>query len=272
MSASSTIAQAGSLIRQGRLSPLELVEECLAQIDRHDERIHAWVLIDREGSRRAAAQAAEDIAQGHDRGLLHGIPIAVKDIVDVKGWPTLAGSATRQGHVARADAEMVARLRQAGAIFLGKTVTTEFASFDPPPTRNPWDIARTPGGSSSGSAAAVALGMCLGAIASQTGGSITRPASFCGVCGVKPTYGRVSTRGILSLAFSMDHPGFIARSVEDLAILLQAVAGPDEHDPLSAPEHAQPLYPLGERGALVQRGWASCLSTSWNTRTARFSA
>ncbi len=236
MSASRTIAQAGSLVRQGRLSPVDLVDECLARNERHEGRIHAWVLIDADGARREAKQAADDLARGRDRGLLHGIPLGIKDIVDVAGWPTLAGSPIRRGHVAQHDAEIVARLRRAGAILLGKTVTTELASFDPPPTRNPWNVSRTPGGSSSGSAAATALGMCLGAIGSQTGGSITRPASFCGVCGCKPTYGRVSTRGVLPLAFSMDHPGVIARTVEDLAILLQVIAGPDEHDPFSASE------------------------------------
>jgi aspartyl-tRNA(Asn)/glutamyl-tRNA(Gln) amidotransferase subunit A len=154
--------------------------------------------------------------------------------VDVAGIPTLAGSRIRPNQAATADATVVARLRDAGAIILGKTVTTEFASFDPPPTRNPWKLDRTPGGSSSGSAAAVALGMCLGAIGSQTGGSITRPASFCGVAGCKPSYGRVSLAGIVPLAVHMDHPGPIASCVTDLAILLGAIAGEDAADPLSS--------------------------------------
>src|SRR6266446_3070700 len=127
--------------------------------------------------------------------------------------------------IGRRDATVVARLRQAGAIFLGKTVTTQYASFDPPPTRNPWNPIRTPGGSSSGSAAAVACGMCLGALGSQTGGSITRPAAYCGVAGCKPTYGRVSVHGVVPLAASMDHPGPLAGCVRDLAILLQVIAG-----------------------------------------------
>jgi aspartyl-tRNA(Asn)/glutamyl-tRNA(Gln) amidotransferase subunit A len=136
--------------------------------------------------------------------------------------------------VAAADAPIVTRLRTAGAILLGKTVTTEFASFDPPPTRNPWNLERTPAGSSSGSAAAVATGMCLAAIGSQTGGSIVRPAAYCGVAGIKPTYGRVSLAGIFSLAFHLDHPGPIARSVADLAILLGVIAGYDPADPVSS--------------------------------------
>jgi aspartyl-tRNA(Asn)/glutamyl-tRNA(Gln) amidotransferase subunit A len=162
---------------------------------------------------------------------LHGLPLAIKDIFDVYDWPTAAGSRLWAQSIARHDATVVRRLRQAGVVFLGKTVTTQYASFDPPPTRNPWNPTRTPGGSSSGSAAAVACGMCLGALGSQTGGSITRPASYCGVAGCKPTYGRVSAHGVLPLAPSMDHPGPIAGCVRDLALLLQAIAGPDPLDP-----------------------------------------
>ena len=131
--------------------------------------------------------------------------------------------------IARKDAPVVERLRQAGAILMGKTVTTQYASFDPPPTRNPWNLTRTPGGSSSGSAAAVACGMCLGATASQTGGSITRPASYCGVAGCKPTFGRVCLDGIVPLAQSMDHPGPIGSCVKDLSLLLRVFAGPQAH-------------------------------------------
>jgi len=151
--------------------------------------------------------------------------------------------------VAAADATIVRKLREAGAILLGKTVTTQFACFDPPPTRNPWNIDRTPGGSSSGSAAAVATGMCLGAIGSQTGGSITRPAAYCGVAGCKPSYGRVSLAGIVPVASSLDHPGPIARCVRDLALLLDAISGHDPADPLSAKTIAAPLewFPAAPR-------------------------
>jgi aspartyl-tRNA(Asn)/glutamyl-tRNA(Gln) amidotransferase subunit A len=130
---------------------------------------------------------------------------------------------------------VVQRLREAGAIFVGKTVTTQYASFDPPPTRNPWDVRRTPGGSSSGSAAALACGMCLGALGSQTGGSITRPASYCGVAGLKPTFGRVSTQGVVPLAASMDHVGAMARCVRDLGILYQTIADPENSEEAPAP-------------------------------------
>lgn len=225
-----TICLAAAEIRLGRLSPLDLLEQCLARIETYEPRVHAWVLVDAAAARQAAHQAANELAGGHDRGPLHGIPCGIKDIVDVAGWPTLAGSTTRSGHVAGRDAAVVARLRQAGAVLVGKTVTTEFASFDPPPTRNPWRLDRTPGGSSSGSAAAVALGFCLGAIGSQTGGSITRPASFCGVAGCKPTYGRVSAQGVVPLSRHIDHVGPLARTVSDLAVMLDAIAGYDPDD------------------------------------------
>lgn len=222
---------AASDLRAGRLSPIDLVERCLTQIDEHESRVRAWVLIDRAGALAAARQAGDEIAGGHYRGPLHGIPLGIKDIFDVAGWPTLAGSPLRAGHIAERDATVVARLRQAGAILLGKTVTTEFASFDPPVTRNPWNLDRTPGGSSSGSAAAVAQGMCLAAIGSQTGGSISRPASFCGVSGCKPTFGRVSGQGVVPLSRHMDHVGPIARTVSDLAAMLATIAGYDPLDP-----------------------------------------
>ena len=184
-------------------------------------------------ARASAPRLGDELCAGHDRGPLHGIPLGIKDIVDVAGWPTRAASPLREEHVAQRDATIVARLREAGAILLGKTVTTEFASFDPPPTQNPWNLERTPGGSSSGSAAAVALGMCLGAIGSQTGGSITRPASYCGVAGCKPTFGRVSTTGLVPFSYHLDHPGPIARTVDDLAAILSVIAGYDAADAVS---------------------------------------
>lgn len=221
-----TIHAAAEEIRKGRLSPVDLVKSCLERIERFEDRVHAWVLIDREGALARAEECAREIAGGGWRGPLHGIPLAIKDIFDVFDWPTAAGSRLWKNSIARQDAPVVRRLRQAGAVFLGKTVTTQYASFDPPPTRNPWNTARTPGGSSSGSAAALACGMCLGALGSQTGGSITRPASYCGVAGCKPTYGRVCTDGVVPLAPSMDHPGPMARCVRDLEILLNAIADP----------------------------------------------
>lgn len=230
-----TIHTAAEEIRHGRLSPVELLAGCLRQIDRYEERVRAWVLVDREGAREQARRSEAEVKAGQWRGPLHGIPLGIKDIVDVFDWPTAAGSRLWKDSIARHDATVVSRLRAAGAVLVGKTVTTQYASFDPPPTRNPWKADRTPGGSSSGSAAAVACGMCLGALASQTGGSITRPASYCGVAGIKPTFGRVSTHGVVPLAPSMDHVGAMAGCVGDLAILLQATAGPDPLDPGSSP-------------------------------------
>jgi len=222
-----TIHAAAAAIRSGSLTPIDLVEECLVRVDALEERVRAWVFLDRDGARREAERLTDELRRGQNRGPLHGIPVGVKDIFDVFDWPTAAGSKVWANAYARKDAPVVDRLRRAGAVLLGKTVTTAYASFDPPVTRNPWDISRTPGGSSSGSAAAVACGMCLGALASQTGGSITRPASFCGVTGAKPTYGRISLDGIVPLAPSMDHPGVMAGDVRGLAILLDVIeAGP----------------------------------------------
>ena len=222
-----TITAAAELIRSGALTPTDLLEQCLARCDRYEDRVRAWVVIDRDGAREQAARLTAELKAGQCRGPLHGIPVCVKDIIDVFDLPTACGSKRWAHSYARRDATCVARLLAAGAVIMGKTVTTAYASFDPPPTRNPWNLERTPGGSSSGSAAAVACGMCLGALATQTGGSITRPASYCGVYSLKPTHGRVSVDGVLPLAPSLDHIGVMANSVRDLALLFQTIAGPD---------------------------------------------
>jgi Asp-tRNA(Asn)/Glu-tRNA(Gln) amidotransferase A subunit family amidase len=224
-----TIHEAAKAIRERRLSPVDLLETCLQRIEQVEPRVQAWVFVDHEQARAEAKRCAEEVRRGQWRGPLHGIPLAIKDIFDVFDWPTAAGSRLWANSVARQDATVVRRLRAAGAVFIGKTVTTQYASFDPAVTRNPWNLKRTPGGSSSGSAAAVATGMCLAALGSQTGGSLTRPASFCGVATCKPTYGRVSCHGVVPLAHSMDHPGPMANDVADLALLLQIIAG---YDPL----------------------------------------
>jgi len=226
-----TITGIASAFRSGELTPEQVVNECLATIERLDERLKAWVFIEADAARQAAEALGKELTKGHDRGPLHGIPIGIKDIVDVAGWPTEAGSPLLAGNVATSDATIVERLRAAGAVFLGKTVTTEFACFDPPPTRNPWNLEHTPGGSSSGSAVAVATGMALAAIGSQTGGSINRPASYCGVAGFKPTFGDVSRAGVVPVSFHLDHVGPIARCVADLRISFQAMAGSDPKDP-----------------------------------------
>jgi Asp-tRNA(Asn)/Glu-tRNA(Gln) amidotransferase A subunit family amidase len=220
-----TIQAAADAIRESKATPLELLDQCLKQVDRYEETIKAWVFVAREEAREQADRLTAELKGGQYRGPLHGIPIGIKDIIDVFDWPTAAGSKLWANSIARHDATLVGKLRHAGAIILGKNVTTQYASFDPSPTRNPWNAQRTPGGSSSGPAAAVACGMCLGAIATQTGGSITRPAAYCGVASCKPSHGRVSTMGVLPLAPSMDHPGPMARCVWDLAVILQAITG-----------------------------------------------
>lgn len=234
-----TIAGAAQALRAGQLTCVSLLERCLHRIDECETRVHAWVSVDRQGARLRANKLDLEARHGRWRGPLHGIPIGIKDIIDMAGLPTGAGSRRMAQTVAADDATVVRKLRDAGAVLLGKTVTTQFAAFDPPATRNPWNVDRTPGGSSSGSAAAVAAGMCLGAVGSQTGGSITRPATYCGVAGCKPSYGRVSLAGIVPLAPSFDHPGPIARRVWDLALMLDAISGHDPADP-----HSHPTPPL----------------------------
>jgi aspartyl-tRNA(Asn)/glutamyl-tRNA(Gln) amidotransferase subunit A len=248
-----TIQAAAEQIRARTLTPVDLLDVCLANIDHYEDKVHAWVFVDREGARAEATRLTEEAKRGSVRGALHGIPVGIKDIFDVANWPTAAGSKLWANSIARKDATVVERLRRAGAVFLGKTVTTQYASFDPPVTRNPWKLDRTPGGSSSGSAAALAYGMCLGALGSQTGGSITRPASYCGVAGIKPTYGRVSCAGVVPLAHSMDHPGPMARCVFDLAILLQAIAGPDENDPICSTRPVPDYVVRLKSGGLLPR-------------------
>jgi aspartyl-tRNA(Asn)/glutamyl-tRNA(Gln) amidotransferase subunit A len=198
----------------------------LRRIDRWESSIRAWVSVDRQGARTAAEEATRCYERGESQGPLAGIPLGMKDIVDLAGMRTGAGSPLRDSHCAAADAPVVTRLRQAGAIILGKTVTTEFACFDPPVTCNPWNLSRSPGGSSSGSAAAVAMGMCVASIGTQTGGSIIRPASFCGIAGFKPTHGLVDTAGVVPISERLDHVGPMGRYVADLAELFGVIARP----------------------------------------------
>ncbi len=239
-----TIAEAARLIAARKLSPVELVDDCLARIDRHDGALNSFILVTADTARTEARKAEAEIAGHGPSGPLHGIPLGLKDIYDLEGVPTTAHSRRLLDNVAREDAFSVARLRAAGAIVLGKLATHEFAlggpSFDLPfpPARNPWDTKRFTGGSSSGTGAAVAAGLVLGGTGSDTGGSIRVPAGFCGIAGLKPTYGLVSRRGILPLSWSLDHAGPMAWTVEDCALMLNAMAGHDPLDPgsiLTAP-------------------------------------
>ncbi|HEY7539824.1 MAG TPA: amidase [Methylomirabilota bacterium] len=236
------VVDAARAIREKVLSPVDLVDALLDRIERIDGRVQAWVLVDRDGARRAARQAADEAARGTFRGPLHGVPFGAKDIFYSAGLPTEGGSKTMAGFVPDYDATSVARLKAAGAILLGKLHTTEFATSDPAPTRNPWNLACTPGGSSSGSAAAVAARMVPLALGTQTIGSNVRPAAYCGLVGLKPTFGRISTRGVMPLSYSQDHVGLMARSVEDIALGLSITAG---HDPDDASSSRMPVpdYP-----------------------------
>ena len=245
-----TIAEAARLIEKRELSPVELVDSRLNRVARLDGRLHSFIEVLADAARHAARAAETEIAAGKYRGPLHGIPIGLKDIYETAGVATTGHTKVMQHHVPQTDAFSVRRLREAGAIVVGKLATHEFAlggpSFDLPwpPARNPWDLSRFTGGSSSGTGAAAAAGLVLGGTGSDTGGSIRGPAAYCGLAGIKPTYGLISRTGILPLAFLLDHAGPLAWTAEDSAILLQAMAGHDPGDPASA-DHPIPDYPRG---------------------------
>ncbi len=238
------VAALGRALRDGSLSPVELAEAALRRIEALDGQVRAFVTATRERALNDARQAERDLRAGKDRGPLHGIPLALKDLVATRGIRTTAGSEVLANSVPDEDAAVAERLMAAGTVLLGKTNTHEFAygTFTRP-TANPWDLARIPGGSSGGSAAALAARMCSLAVGTDTGGSIRIPAACCGVTGLKPTYGLVSAYGIIPLSWSLDHPGPMARSVEDCALMLDALAGYDPRDPASLPNSSdKPAY------------------------------
>lgn len=230
-----TASEARREIERGALSAEEYVTACLDRIEALDGDVRAFAHLDRVHALAQARSLDEWRRNGNQTGPLHGIPVGVKDIFDTEDYPTEYGSPLFAGHRPSVDATVVARLRAAGAVIIGKTVTTEFAYYHPGPTRNPHDLERTPGGSSSGSAAAVAAGMVPLALGSQTNGSMIRPASFCGVFGAKPTHGLISRGGVLSLSRTLDHVGVFARTLEDIALLLDVLAGYDPRDPDTRP-------------------------------------
>ncbi|MFC2005251.1 amidase [Chloroflexota bacterium] len=232
-----TVTEAASTIAAGELTVVHLIKSCLERIDTLEDKIRAWALVDSEGALETAHQLDHELHKGQRRGPLHGIPVGIKDIFYTAGLRTEAGSRSWSGFVPSYDATVVAHLKEAGAIVLGKTHTTEFAHQDAAPTRNPWNTNHTPGGSSSGSGAAVAARMCPAAFGSQTGGSTLRPAAYNGIVGFKPQHGRISTHGVVPLSWTMDHVGIMTRTVEDSALIFQAVAGYDSQD----------LYSLNER-------------------------
>jgi len=233
----SSLVELGARLRQREISPVELTVDCLARIEKLNPSLNAFITVTGEAA-LAQAQAAEaEIARGHWRGPLHGIPLALKDLIDTAGVRTTAASALFKDRIPadNEDAEVVQRLRTAGAVLLGKQNLHEFAYGGSSlvsyygEVHNPWNLEHISGGSSGGSAAAVAAGLCYGAIGTDTAGSVREPASLCGVVGLKPTYGRVSARGVIPLSVSLDHVGPIARSVADAAAILQAIADPSAH-------------------------------------------
>jgi Asp-tRNA(Asn)/Glu-tRNA(Gln) amidotransferase A subunit family amidase len=234
-------------LREGRLSSEELTRACLARIDAREPEVQAWAFLDPEHALRQA-RAADDLRQrGRPLGALHGLPVGVKDIVDTADMPTENGTVLHAGRKPRQDATIVGLLRAAGAIILGKTVTTELAVYAPNKTRNPHDLERTPGGSSSGSAAAVADGMVPLAIGTQTNGSVIRPASFCGVYGFKPSHGLISRRGILAQSCPLDTVGVMAADLEDLALLAEPLLAYDAGDPDLRPQAAPRLLEVARQ-------------------------
>jgi aspartyl-tRNA(Asn)/glutamyl-tRNA(Gln) amidotransferase subunit A len=220
-----TVGEAAAAIRSGATSPLEYAQVLLDRIDKLDPAIRAWVTVDHDAVIKQANACQREAREGRFRGALHGVPLGVKDIFYTTDLPTTAGASFLQSFVPSYDAACVAQLRRAGAIILGKTVTTEFATFDPGPTRNPWNTNHTPGGSSSGSAAAVAAGMCPAATGTQTVASVGRPAAYCGVVGFMPTQARISRAGIFPVSWSLDHAGTFSRGVADARILFAALSG-----------------------------------------------
>ena len=236
-----TAAEAAERIRTGRMSAEELVGACLQRVEETEPKVEAWTFLDPEHALAQARDADDWRRSGRAIGPLHGVPVGLKDIIDTADMPTENGSVLHAGRTPSHDAAVTARLRAAGAVIMGKTVTTEFATRTPGKTRNPHAPDHTPGGSSSGSAAAVAAGMVPLALGSQTGGSTIRPGSYCGVFALKPTHGLISRHGMFQLSRSLDHVGLFARSVEDLALLLEELAGPDERDPDTHPR-ARGLY------------------------------
>ncbi|HEX5022240.1 MAG TPA: amidase [Candidatus Binatia bacterium] len=229
------------LIRDGVISSQQLIEACLARIDEADAQVQGWAFLDRDYALEQARSADQSRMSGQPIGPLHGVPVGIKDIFDTADMPTEYGSAIYAGHTPSRDATVVARLRAAGAVIMGKTVTTEFAYFAPGKTRNPHNPEHTPGGSSSGSAAAVGANMVPLALGSQTNGSTIRPAAYCGVVGFKPTHGLISRHGALLLSRSLDHVGLFANSVDDIALLAEQIVGYDEQDADSQPRARIPL-------------------------------
>jgi aspartyl-tRNA(Asn)/glutamyl-tRNA(Gln) amidotransferase subunit A len=234
-----SLADAMKLLRRKAVSPVDLTQACLARIERLNPALNAFITVTAEQALQQAREAEAEIQRGHWRGPLHGMPLALKDLIDTAGIRTTAASAVFKDRIPTEDAEVVRRLKAAGAVLLGKLNMHEFAygGTSVPSyfgaVHNPWNLGRIAGGSSGGSAAAVAAGLCFGTLGSDTAASVRQPAAFCGVVGLKPTYGRVSTRGVIPLSWSLDHIGPLCRSATDTALLLETIAGYDRLEPSS---------------------------------------
>ena len=232
-----TVAEAAELIRGKKLSPVEYTKALIARVEKHDKQYNAFLRFTPDLALEDARHAEAEIARGHWRGPLHGVPYALKDIIDYAGLPTTAHSKILKDNVVHADAPVAAKLKAAGGVFMGKLSTHEFATGGPsfdlpwPPARNPWNREHFTGGSSSGAGAATAAGFVPVAIGTDTGGSVRHPASLCGIFGIKPTYGLVSRRGVIPLAYSLDHIGPLTRTARDNALVLEIMAGHDPLDP-----------------------------------------
>jgi aspartyl-tRNA(Asn)/glutamyl-tRNA(Gln) amidotransferase subunit A len=256
-----SLAEAAKLIETREVSPLELTDACIARAEALDATLHAYLTMTFDTARKEARAAGEDIAAGNYRGPLHGIPFAIKDLYETAGVVSTAGSQLREHYVPAEDARTVELLKQAGIVMLGKLNLHEWAmggtnvnEYYPTP-RNPWDLERVTGGSSGGSGAALAAGYCYGSLGTDTRGSIRIPAALNGITGIKPTWGRVSIRGIVPLNWSLDHSGPMARTAEDCALILNVIAGYDERDPTTAdvpvPDYAASLAPQRLEGVRI---------------------
>jgi Asp-tRNA(Asn)/Glu-tRNA(Gln) amidotransferase A subunit family amidase len=259
-----TALQARDEIARGACKSVEVVEACLERIAAREPEVQAWAHLDPEHALRQAKAADAYRASGRAIGPLHGVPVGIKDIIDTRDFPTENGTPFDAGRRPTADAAVVERLRAAGAVVLGKTVTTELAVYTPGKTRNPRNAGHTPGGSSSGSAAAVAAGMVPLALGTQTNGSVIRPASFCGVVGFKPSRGLVSRRGVLAQSPPLDTVGTFSRTIEDAALLADAIAGYDERDPASANAAAPQLLATAQGKPPVRPTLAIVKSPVWD--------
>ncbi len=256
-------SDAARLIRDGVISSEQLVEACLARVREADTQVQAWAFLDPAHALEQARAADAWRREGRPTGPLHGVPVGIKDIFDTADMPTENGSVLCAGRTPSRDATVVSMLRAAGAVIMGKTVTTEFAYFSPGKTRNPHNPEHTPGGSSSGSAAAVAAEMVPLALGSQTNGSTIRPAAFCGVIGFKPTHGLISRHGVLALSRTLDHVGLLARSIDDIALLAEQLVGFDEGDPDTRPRARIPFIDVAAEEPPIEPMFAFVKTPHW---------